>query len=151
MKRAWGSGPTAPVLKGPQTANKPAKMTTIGLFGNARECEVAKRMIDEAVDNKEQKQKQRQKEYDKKKEGKWRERQLYHLRHAHDYETLEVPLGTPKADCKVAYRRLAKKWHPDKHQGEDKEMASQKFQLIQKAYDSLMSTDEDATIHALDK
>ncbi len=120
------------------------------LFGNPRECEVAKRMIDEAVDNREQKQKQRQKEYDKKKEGKWRERQLYHLRHAHDYETLEVPLGTSKADCKVAYRRLVKKWHPDKHPG-DPEEASKKFQLIQKAFDSLMSTDEDATIYAIGK
>ena len=31
-------------------------------------------------------------------------------------QTLGVPLGTSKADCKKAYFRLAKIWHPDKHQ-----------------------------------
>jgi hypothetical protein len=31
-------------------------------------------------------------------------------------QTLGVPLGTSKADCKKAYFKLAKIWHPDKHQ-----------------------------------
>ena len=43
---------------------------------------------------------------------------------------------------------LAKKWHPDKHP-EDPEAAKIKFQAIQKAFESLMSTDEDARIEAL--
>ncbi len=39
-------------------------------------------------------------------------------------------------------------WHPDKHP-ENQEEAKDKFQAIQRAYDSLMSTDEDARIEAL--
>lgn len=31
-------------------------------------------------------------------------------------QILGVPLGTSKADCKKAYFKLAKIWHPDKHQ-----------------------------------
>lgn len=43
-------------------------MTTLQLFGSAEQCAAATAMIEEAIDNKEQKVKQRQKEYDKKKE-----------------------------------------------------------------------------------
>ena len=45
-------------------------------------------------------------------------------------------------------RRLAKLWHPDKHP-ENAEEAKQRFQKIQRAYDSLMLTEEDARIEAL--
>ena len=44
------------------------KMATVQLFGSDEQCAAAVAMINEAVDNKEQKSKQRQKEYDKKKE-----------------------------------------------------------------------------------
>lgn len=53
-----------------------------------------------------------------------------------------------QADVKKAFRTLAKKWHPDKHP-EDPDAAKVKFQAIQKAFESLMSTDEDARIEAL--
>ena len=66
------------------------------LFGNHSECENARKLIEEAVDNKEQKAKQRAKEYEKKKDEKRRDRQMYHLRHTHDYEELELPLGASK-------------------------------------------------------
>ena len=66
------------------------------LFGNKSECENARRLIEEACDNKEQKAKQRAKEYEKKKDEKRRDRQLYHMRHTHDYEELELPLGASK-------------------------------------------------------
>lgn len=56
--------------------------------------------------------------------------------------------GASKAEAKKAYRDLAKKWHPDKHPNNQEE-AKLKFQAIQKAYDSLMTTDEDAKIEAL--
>ena len=47
-------------------------MATLQLFGSAEQCEAARALVEEAVENKEQKQKQRQKEYDKKKEvGVW--------------------------------------------------------------------------------
>jgi len=57
-------------------------------------------------------------------------------------------VGASKADARKAYRELAKKWHPDKHPTNQEE-AKLKFQAIQKAYDSLMTTDEDARIEAL--
>jgi curved DNA-binding protein CbpA len=41
------------------------------------------------------------------------------------------------------------KWHPDKHMN-NLEEATAKFQAIQKAYDSLMSTDEDAKVEQLE-
>ena len=64
-------------------------------------------MIEEAIENKEQKAKQRQKEYDRKREAKWRNRQMYHMRHTRDYDTLGVPIGASKVDVKAAYKKLA--------------------------------------------
>ena len=68
-------------------------MVTIMLFGNAKECDIAIKMMDEAMENREQKQKQREKEYERKRDAKTRERQLYHLRHTNDYETLGIAIG----------------------------------------------------------
>ncbi len=45
-------------------------------------------------------------------------------------------------------RCLLQVWHPDKHP-ENKEEATDRFQKISKAYDSLMLTEEDARIEAL--
>eukprot|EP00884_Botryococcus_braunii_P012232 jgi/Botrbrau1/21009/Bobra.0144s0025.1 len=147
LNKAFGSGYKIDVDK---LLNKPgaAKMTTVQLFGDEKQCETAQRMIEEAIENKEQKQKQRHKEYERKRDQKARDRQLYHLRHARDYEALGVPMGSSKADVKKAYRELAMKWHPDKHP-ENQEEAKLKFQAIQQAYESLMTTDEDATVEAL--
>ena len=87
-------------------------------------------------------------EYDKKREEKARNRQIYHMRHTRDYEALGVPIGTSKTDIKAAYRKLAKMWHPDRHP-ENLEEAKVKFQGINKAYESLMTTDEDITVKAI--
>lgn len=122
-------------------------MTTIQIFGDDEHCEKARRLIMETVDNREEKQKQRQRQYDKKKEEKSRNKQMYYLRHAKDYETLEIKPGTSKADIRKAYRALAVKWHPDKNPNNPD--AHAKFQEIQQAYDRLMSTDEEAAVHAL--
>lgn len=137
---AFGSGPTLGPIKGPPKSGE-VKMVTVQLFGSPEECEAAKKLIDEALDNREQKAKQRHKEYEKKKDAKSRDRQLYHLRHTRDYETLGLPLGASKADARHAYRQMAKVWHPDKHQ--NSEESKLRFQEIQRAYESLMSTDED--------
>jgi hypothetical protein len=59
----------------------------------------------------EQKAKQRHKEYEKKREAKARDRQMYILRHTRDYEALELPIGASRADVKAAYRKLAKARH----------------------------------------
>jgi hypothetical protein len=121
LNRGWGAGPVNPKkpLKGrpqPQIAGddgagegEPQQgekrlLTTIQIFGDTKAVEIAVRMIDEAVENKEQKQKQRQKEYDRKRDQKRRDRQLYHLRHSRDYEILGLPLGASKIDIKKAFR-----------------------------------------------
>lgn len=50
-------------------------------------------------------------------QAKRMQRQMYHMRHALDYEVLGLPLGASKADIKAAYRKLALQWHPDKNMG----------------------------------
>lgn len=149
----WGAGPSASALprKGPQAAGpdgKEVKMATLQLFGSDEQCAAAVAMIEEAIDNREQKVKQRQKEYDKKKEAKRLERQIYHMRHARDYEALGLPLGASKAEAKAAYRKLALKWHPDKNP-DNREEAERKFQEISQAYERLMTTDEDQKVEQL--
>ena len=64
------------------------------------------------------------------------------MRHTKNYEALELPPGATKSEVKKAYRRLAMLWHPDKHP-DNQDEAKAKFQVIQKAYDALMSTDEE--------
>lgn len=95
LDRAFGSGPQLLPGKG-MTMPDGKRMVTVMLFGNHSECENARRLIEEAVDNKEQKAKQRAKEYEKKKDDKRRDRQMYHLRHTNDYEELGLPLGASK-------------------------------------------------------
>ncbi|MEM7103817.1 MAG: DnaJ domain-containing protein [Bacteroidota bacterium] len=54
------------------------------------------------------------------------------------YEILEVKTEDSNDDIKKSYRRLVKKYHPDKvqHLGEDvQKAASDKFQKLQEAYD----------------
>lgn len=145
LYRAFGSG-TNPIK--PKITSSTG-MTTISIYGDPKGVELAKRLIDEAVENKEQKREQRQREYQKKREVKNRERQIYHLRHARDYEALGLPLGASKTEAKKAYRKLAVQYHPDKYTGSNKEAAKAKFLEIQRAYQSLMSTDEDQRIEQL--
>lgn len=144
LLRGFGTGPN---LK-PVPKDGEERLTTVAIYGDSKAVEIAERMIQEAMDNKEQKAKQRNKEYEKKREEKRRNRQMYYLRHARDYEALEVPVGSSKIDVKKAYRRLAMLWHPDKHP-DNQEEAKQKFQVIQRAYDSLMATNEEDTVQAL--
>lgn len=54
------------------------------------------------------------------------------------YAILGVPKGTSDAEkLKKAYRKLAMKWHPDKHKEGNQEEATKKFQEISEAYDVL--------------
>eukprot|EP00892_Ulva_mutabilis_P007101 jgi/Ulvmu1/4763/UM020_0048.1 len=153
LERGFGTGPQVR-LPGKIAAlvrdcnGGEAEMSTIMIYGESHRVQIAKNMLLEAVENREQKQKQRQKEYDKKKDEKRRNRQIYLMRHARDYEILEVAIGTPKSELKAAYRKLALKWHPDRHVNNPDE-AKAKFQEISKAYELLMSTDEEAAIKAI--
>lgn len=60
------------------------------------------------------------------------------------YEILEVSQGADKATIKKAYRKMAKKYHPDKNPG-DKE-AEHKFKLCNEAYQCL-SDDQQRSIY----
>lgn len=52
------------------------------------------------------------------------------------YKVLEVESNATKDEITKAYRKLALKWHPDKHQN-NKGEAAQKFQEISEAYETL--------------
>ena len=52
------------------------------------------------------------------------------------YEILGVPKSAPEKDVKSAYRKLARKWHPDANPTNQKQ-AEDKFKEIQEAYEVL--------------
>lgn len=56
------------------------------------------------------------------------------------YDILGVPRSASDADIKSAYRRLAKKFHPDKNQGDDS--AAERFKEIGEAYAVLSDTEK---------
>ena len=58
------------------------------------------------------------------------------------YEVLGVERGASDAEIKSAYRRLAKKYHPDLNPGD--KAAEQKFKEIHEAYAVLYDADKKA-------
>ncbi|MCX7928669.1 MAG: DnaJ domain-containing protein [Patescibacteria group bacterium] len=53
------------------------------------------------------------------------------------YDLLGVSKNASLEEIKNAYRKQALKWHPDRHQGADKEMAEKRFKEINEAYQVL--------------
>ena len=64
------------------------------------------------------------------------------------YAVLGVPKGAPEKDIKSAYRRLARKWHPDANPGNAK-AAEEKFKEISEAYEVLGDGDKRRKYDAL--
>jgi DnaJ like chaperone protein len=57
------------------------------------------------------------------------------------YKILEVATNASQDQIKNAYRKMVKKYHPDKLRGQDPAMikgAEEKFREVQKAYETLM-------------
>jgi molecular chaperone DnaJ len=53
------------------------------------------------------------------------------------YEILGIAKNASEDDIKKAYRKLAGKYHPDKHQGDDAKKAEEKFKEAKEAYEML--------------
>ena len=53
------------------------------------------------------------------------------------YDILGVSKGASAEELKKAYRKQALEWHPDRHQGADKEAAEKRFKEINEAYQIL--------------
>jgi curved DNA-binding protein CbpA len=52
------------------------------------------------------------------------------------YEVLDIPHNATKKQIKKAFRRLAKRFHPDRNRGNPE--AEEKFKKVQAAYDILI-------------
>lgn len=61
---------------------------------------------------------------------------------ANKYEILGVPQGASPENLKLAYRRLALLYHPDRHVESDRDLASEVFKRITAAYRTLSDPDE---------
>lgn len=64
------------------------------------------------------------------------------------YAVLGVPKNTPQKDIKSAYRKLARKWHPDTNP-ENPKAAEEKFKEISEAYEVLGEADKRKKYDAL--
>ncbi|MCG8400485.1 MAG: J domain-containing protein [Firmicutes bacterium] len=53
------------------------------------------------------------------------------------YKTLGVERSATEKEIKAAYRKLARKWHPDLHSAKDKQEAEEKFKQVNEAYEVL--------------
>ena len=67
------------------------------------------------------------------------------------YEILGVPRDASAKDIKAAYRKLARKWHPDLHAGEKKAEAEEKIKRINEAYEVLKDSEKRAKYDKLGK
>jgi hypothetical protein len=128
-----------------KNASAPIATTKIMINGTPEAREACKRMITELFERAAQERRDRRADdRERLKEKRARDRRLYHLRHAADYERLELPIGATKEEIKAAFKKLAVKWHPDKHPaGERRETAKARFEDIRVSYEKLMTSEEE--------
>ena len=60
------------------------------------------------------------------------------------YKTLGVERSATEKEIKTAYRKLARKWHPDLHSGDEKQKAEEQFKQINEAYEVLSDQEKRA-------
>ncbi len=60
------------------------------------------------------------------------------------YEVLGVNRDATEKEIKTAYRKMARKWHPDLHTAKDKEVAEEKIKQINEAYEVLSDKEKRA-------
>lgn len=53
------------------------------------------------------------------------------------YDVLGVQKGVDDATLRAVYKDLAVKWHPDRHQGEERAAAEAEFQMLSEAFQTL--------------
>ncbi|XP_033756368.1 uncharacterized protein LOC117339098 [Pecten maximus] len=67
------------------------------------------------------------------------------------YDILELPVGADQDSVRTSYKRLALKWHPDKHSGSSSTEAVKNFRSISIAYKRLSAEDEDHIPTSMDQ
>lgn len=67
------------------------------------------------------------------------------------YDILGISRSASAKDIKAAYRKLARKWHPDLQSGQKKAAAEEKFKQINEAYEVLKDPDKRAKYDRLGK
>lgn len=60
------------------------------------------------------------------------------------FEVLEIAPGATADEIKAAYHRLAKRWHPDRFTGVEKEEAEKRFRMLAEAFNMLKNTGREA-------
>ncbi len=60
------------------------------------------------------------------------------------YQTLGIDRKANEKEIKAAYRKLARKWHPDLHSGKEKQAAEEEFKKINEAYEVLSDPEKRA-------
>ena len=116
-----------------------SEVVTLELRGSKNRCEQARELVLEAIDNKTERERRRALAKEKREIEGSTKAHIYKLRHAKDFEALELSPGASREEIREAYKRLAMRWHPDKNP-DDKEKAEEMFSLIDRAYRRLTSS-----------
>lgn len=67
------------------------------------------------------------------------------------YDTLGLKRNATEKEIKAAYRRLARKWHPDLRPAHEKDEAAEQFKRVNEAYEVLKDTEKRARYDELGK